>query len=146
MQAAVRIEIGIFQKLLFRQAGHRISGEKRSGERIHVGVVGLIHQVEKQCRRGILFRPVQCGMLKHMGEPGVINGTGEEGEVKHTVGVIVGDVHELGTCPVMLKKDELGTQQRKITHFLHSEAFHRFTDGGQGGCTLIFRNGESRQR
>ena len=75
-------------------------------------------------------------MLKHMRQSGVVDRPCQEGKVKHTVGIAVGDIHQVRACTVVLKQNGLRAKQREVPDFLNGEAFHRFSHGRQ--CARLF--------
>ena len=136
VEHAVGVEVGVEQKLLLAQARHGIGGHEVVSGRVHVGVIGLIAQIEEQSFGRILVRAVKGGMLKDMRKTRVVRGPGEERQIKHTVGIFIGDIHQSGTGLLMFKENSGSTDKRKIPDFLHFKSFHHFTHSRYptGGC------------
>ena len=131
MQAAVRIEIRQGQQLFFGKGCDRITGHRVRGIGVHVGLVGLIDQVEPQSGAGIFRGTGQGAVFKYMGQAGVINRPGGEGQLEGAVGILIGDIEELRTCLLMLKQHQIRADHLKRPDFLDFKAFDYIADGGQ---------------
>ena len=103
MEAGIHVEIRQLQQLLLRQRRQRVAGAGVGGVRVHVGVIGLIADIEKQRSGRILVRTKQRSMLEHVRQTRIIIGSGREGELEKTVGILIGDPEELGAGTLMLE-------------------------------------------
>ena len=131
METAVRIVIGQLQQLRFRKGGHRVVGQRVGGMGVDIGVVGLEGKVEPQAGAGIFFRACQRRVFKYMRYAGIIFRPGGEGQLEDAVGILVRDIQHFRAGLLMLKKHQLGAEQREGTDLLHFEAFHHVAHGGQ---------------
>ena len=70
-------------------------------------------------------------MLKNMGQAGVVNRSGEKGEIEHAVSVVICNIQELCPGTVVLKENNVGTEERKLPDLLYGETFNSFPESGQ---------------
>ena len=146
VEAAVGVVVGVFEQLRLGQRGHGIGGHDAVGGGVHVGVVGLIGQVEEQLLRGILLGAVQRGVFKNMRNAHFGLGGRAERDFKHAVGVLVGQIHELRAGLVVLEQHDVRAQQLEAAHALDGEALDRIAHGGQRGFVGLRRDRECQQR
>ena len=66
-----------------------------------------------------------------MGQAGVINRPGGEGQLEGAVGILIGDIEELRACLLMLKQHQIRADHLKRPDFLDFKAFDYIADGGQ---------------
>ena len=124
MEHRVGVEIRIPEQLRFRQAGTGIGRHPGVGGRVHVGIVGLVAQIEKQAFRRILFRPAQCGMLVDVRKPRIVHRVGLHRDIEHPVGVIIGDIAYPGARFIVHKGCDPGVDELKGPHGFHCKPFH----------------------
>ena len=141
MQAAVCIKIRQGKQLLLRKGRDRIAGHGVRGIGVHISLVRLINQIEPQGGTGIFRRSGQGAVLKHMGQAGVIDRPGGEGQLEGTVGILIGDVEEFCTGLQVLKKHQIRADHLKRTDLFDFKAFNHIPDRGEGDSFSGFSRG-----
>ena len=68
-----------------------------------------------------------------MGQAGVVNRPGQEGQLEGAVGIFIGNVKKLRACLLVLKGHQGCADQVKGTKLLDFEAFDHVAHGGQAG-------------
>ena len=139
MQTAVGIVIRVFQKLFLGEAGHGVGGQQGHRLGVHIGVICLIGEIEEQRLGRILFRAVQRGVLEHVGQAGVVYGSGEKGQVIHPVDIVVGDVHQLGARAIVLEQHHRRARDGKLTDGLDRKTGHGVAHGWDPRVIGFFR-------
>ena len=125
MEARIQIEIGVLQQLILGQRADGIGCHHRVGARVHVGVVGLVAQVEEELLGRILFGARQRGVLKHVRRARVVLRDGAEGDVEHAVGVLVEQQHPQRAGFVVPERDRVRADEVKGAHVGHGESVVR---------------------
>ena len=122
MEAAIGVEVGVHVQLILRQAGHGVGGHVAVGGSVHVGVVGLVGQVEEQLLGGVLLAAAQGGMFEHMRHTHVILTRGLEGDLEQAVGVVIGQVEQLGAGLLVNETDNICVDEGEGRDLHHLKA------------------------
>ena len=144
IQAAVGIEICVFQKLGLREARHRVCGVELAGLSVEVRVVGLVHEIEKDILGRIFSRTAQRRVLEHMRQTRVVDCFGKKCEIESAVDVLIGNIQESRAGLFVLKEHGCRADRRDIPYFFDAETFNNISDRRQS--SVFRRSGKCRER
>ena len=131
MEAGIHVVIRQVQQLLLGQGRHGVAGAGIGGVGVQIGVVGLIPDIEEQRRGRVFLGAEQGGVLEHVRKSRVVIRPRREGELKGSVGVLVGDPEELGAGALMLEEHQLRADHLEGTDLLDFEAMDHISHLGQ---------------
>ena len=131
MQAAVGVVVRVAEQLRLGEAADRVGRVQRARHGVHVGVVGLVAEVEEQGLGRVFLRAVERGVLEDVRQARVVDRAREEGQVEHAVGVVVGDVHQLRAGALVLEVHDLRADEREIAQLFDDKALDLVADLGQ---------------
>ena len=83
-------------------------------------------------------------MLEHVGQTGLVDGVGEERQVEDAVGVVIGDVHQLRACLLMLEQHDLRADQREFPGVDGFKSADHIAHPGQGVSRFLRERGRHR--